>query len=141
MIYYCKMKKKITIGEKVSIRKAFNEYDVRSYAILSGDTNPIHLNEDFAKSTPFGSTIVHGILVGSLFGGLLGSKLPGKGTIHLGQTMYFKRPIYVNEEVLAEIEVVKIREDKPIITMRTIVYNSKNEIAIEGEAVIKISNK
>ena len=128
----------LKIGDRAIIKKAFTEDEVKFYANISNDSNPIHLDKEYAKSTIFKERIVHGVLVGSLFGGMLGSKLPGTGTIHLGQTMKFKKPIYINEEVKAIIEVIKIREDKRIVTFKTICYNSSNEIAIEGEAVVKV---
>lgn len=135
------MKTNIQIGDKASIKKVFNEKEILQYAKLSEDTNPIHLDTEYAKKTIFKSRIVYGMLVGSLFGGLLGSKLPGRGTIHLGQTLNFKKPVYVGEEVTAIIEVIKIRSDKPIITFRTLCLKNNNEIAIEGTAIVKVDSK
>ena len=83
------MNKKIKKGEKVSIKKIFNEKDFFEYLKLSGDNNPIHYDKEYSQKTTFQFCIVPGILVGSLFGGLLGSQLPGCGTIHLGQTLNF----------------------------------------------------
>jgi acyl dehydratase len=80
-------------------------------------------------------------LVGSLFSSIIGTILPGEGSIYLSQTYSFKKPIFINEKVKAEVEVTNIREDKPIITLKTICYNSKDEIAIEGEAIVKIYYK
>ena len=131
------MKKILKLGQKAKISKVFNENEVFEYTKCSKDTNPIHHNSEYAQTTIFKSRIVPGLQVASLFGGLLGSKLPGVGTIHLGQTVSFKKPVYINEKVLAVIEIVNIRSDKPIITFRTTCYNSSNEIAIEGEAIVK----
>ena len=126
------------LGQCVQISKAFSEKEVFEYTKSSVDTNPIHYNKQYALNTIFKDRIVPGLLTASLIGGLLGSKLPGEGTILLGNTFSFKRPIYINEIVLAVIEIVNIRKDKQIITFRTICYNSKNEIAIEGEVVVKV---
>lgn len=131
------MKKKIKIGDKASIKKAFNENEVIQFSKVSNDSNPIHFDEAFAEKTIFNKNIVQGMLVASLFGGIMGSKLPGEGTVLLGQNLIFKRPVYVGEQITAIIEVIKIREDKPIITFKTICIKSSNEIAIEGEAVVK----
>lgn len=132
------MKNNIKLGQKAQIEKSFIENEVLTYTNSSGDTNPIHSDEKYASTTIFKKRIVPGLQVSSLFGGLLGSKLPGKGTIHLGQTLSFKKPVYINEKVTAIIEVVNIRLDKPIVTFKTVCYNSNNELAIEGEAIVKI---
>jgi len=129
--------KKLVIGEKAFIIKKFSKDDVLEYLKLSGDSNPIHFDDEYALNTPFKSCIVPGIMVGSLFGGLLGSELPGNGTIHLGQTMNFKNPVYINEEINVMIEIVKIRTDKPIVTFKTICIKENGDIGIEGEAVVK----
>ena len=134
------MNNKIKIGNKVSIKKYFTERDVFEYLKLSGDSNPIHYDKEYAQKTPFKFCIVPGILVGSLFGGLLGSQLPGRGTIHLGQTLNFKNPVYINEEITAIIEVIKTRDDKPIITFKTVCFKNNGEIAVEGEAVVKYNH-
>lgn len=128
----------IKLGQKVQISKSFSEEEVLYYIKTSGDTNAIHHDIEYAKTTIFKKRIVPGLQVASLFGGLLGSKLPGEGTIHLGQTLFFKKPIYLYEEILAIIEVVNIRSDKPILTFKTTCYNSNNELAIDGEAIVKI---
>ena len=132
------MKNSIKLGQKVQIRKSFSEEEVLYYTKTSGDTNAIHHDIEYAKTTIFKKRIVPGLQVASLFGGLLGSKLPGEGTIHLGQTLFFKKPIYLDEEILAIIEVVNIRSDKPILTFKTTCYNSNNELAIDGEAIVKV---
>lgn len=74
----------------------------------------------------------------SLFSGLIGMKLPGKGSIYLGQSLTFKAPVAIDEEVTASVEIINIREDKPIITLRTVCINSAGTVAIEGEAVVKV---
>ena len=129
---------RIKLGEKANITNKFSEDDVKLFAKISTDTNPLHLDAKFAANTTFKTLIVHGILVGSLFSSIIGTILPGKGSIYLSQTYSFKKPIFINEAVKAEVEVTNIREDKPIITLKTICYNSKDEIAIEGEAVVMI---
>ena len=129
--------KTLKIGDKASLKKAFTEKDVLSFATLSTDTNPLHLDQKFASQTIFGEPIVHGILVASLFSGLIGVVLPGTGSIYLGQNLSFKAPVRLHEEVTATVEVIKIRDDKPIVTLKTICVNSLGETVIEGEAVVK----
>lgn len=126
------------VGDKASISKAFTAEEVRRYAEISTDTNPVHLDPEFARAnTRFGGCIVHGMLVASLFSALLGMRLPGMGTIYLGQNLTFKGPVLVGEEVTATVEILKVREDKPILTLRTVCVNSNGETVIEGEAVVK----
>ena len=132
-------KKVFKVGEKAQMSKVFTEKDVRQFAEVSTDTNPIHLDEDFAKNSVIGQRIVHGMLVASMFSAIIGNKLPGKGTIYLGQSINFKKPILINDQITASVEITNIREDKPIITLETLCFNEKAEIVIEGEAVVKIA--
>jgi acyl dehydratase len=133
------MNREINIGDKATLSKTFSEIEVENFSKISLDDNPIHLNSEYAKNTVFGKPIVHGILVASLFSGLMGGKFPGHGTVYLGQTLTFKAPVYIDEEVEASVEVVKIRADKPIVTLKTQCVKSDGTIALEGEAVVKIS--
>jgi len=126
-------------GDKAVLKKAFSEQDVRLFSELSTDDNPVHLDNEYAVNTQFGQCIVHGMLVSSLITGLIGGKLPGHGCIYLGQTLSFKAPVYVNEEVEASVEVIHIREDKPIATLKTLCHKADGTLAIEGEAVVKFT--
>jgi len=135
------MTNKLSIGQTASISKVFTNEDVEKFAKLSEDRNPVHLDDDFAKSSIFGKRIVHGMLTASLFSGLLGEKLPGKGTIYLGQDLKFTAPVPIGEEVTATVEIVNVREDKPIVTLRTFCKDSKDNIVIDGEAVVLVPKK
>lgn len=132
------MDKNIYIGNKESITKVFTEQDVEQFAALSEDRNPVHLDDEFARSSIFKQRIVHGMLTASLFSGLLGEKLPGNGTIYLGQNLKFTAPVPIGEEVTATVEIVNIRKDKPIITLRTFCKDSKDNLVIDGEAVVLV---
>ena len=133
------MKKSLKVGDKASLRKVFTEEEVKQFAYISGDTNPIHLDEEFAATSVFGQRVVHGMLTASLFSGLLGAKLFGDGTIYLGQNLSFKAPVLIGEEVTASVEIIKIREDKPIVTLLALCVNNKGQVVIEGESIVKIS--
>lgn len=133
------MNTRIKVGDRASLSKTFTEHDVEQFAKLSLDDNPVHLDQEYAESTVFGQRIVHGMLVSSLFSGLVGGKLPGHGSVYLAQNLSFKAPVFINEKVEASVEIVKIREDKPIVTLRTLCEKSDGTIAIEGEAVLKVS--
>lgn len=127
---------KPSLGQKASISKCFSEAEVKAFAELSQDFNPIHLDADYAAASPFGKQIVHGMLASSLFSGLLGKHLPGEGTIYLGQDLKFKKPIFIDQQVTATVEVIKVRDDKPIITLSTTCVNDDGEVVIAGEAVV-----
>lgn len=125
------------IGASASISKSFSEADVKQFAALSGDFNPIHIDPDYARTTMFGQRIVHGMLVSSLFSGLLAEKIPGPGAVYLGQTFKYQKPVFLDQEVTATVEVLHVREDKPIVTMSTVCTNPQGEVLISGEAILK----
>lgn len=133
------MKKNLKVGDKASLSKVFTEEDVIQFANISTDTNPIHLDEKFAADSVFGQRIVHGMLTASLFSGLIGVKLPGEGVIYLGQSLTFKAPVLIGQRVTASVEIVKIREDKPIVTLHTLCVNNEGQVVVEGEAVVKVA--
>ena len=129
---------KFQIGQKASIEKAFTDEDVRTFANISLDKNPVHLNQDYAEKTMFKGRIVHGFLTGSLISAIIGTILPGEGTIYLNQTMNFRKPVRIGERITATVEIVGIREDKNILTLNTYCENERGEMVIEGSAIVKV---
>lgn len=129
---------KFQIGQKASIEKAFTDEDVRNFATISLDKNPVHLNQDYAEKTMFKGRIVHGFLTGSLISAIIGTILPGEGTIYLNQTMNFRKPVRLGETIKATVEIVGIREDKNILTLNTYCENEKGDLVIEGSAIVKV---
>ena len=127
---------KIKIGHKKSLVKTFDFNTVKHFAEISGDNNPIHLDEEYAINTIFGKCITHGMLVSSMFSNIIGNLLPGPGSIYLSQTLSFKKPVFVGDTVTAFVEVLHIREDKPIFTLKTWCENNAEEIVIDGEALV-----
>jgi acyl dehydratase len=132
------MPKPVKPGDKASITKTFTDDDVRAFAGISLDANPIHLDHDYAAASIFGQRVVHGMLVSSLFSGILGMQLPGEGTIALNISMSWKRPVFIGDEITATVEITNVREDKPIVTTKLTATNAKGEVVIEGEAVVKV---
>ena len=126
------------IGQIATISKTVSDKDVKQFAKLVGDENPIHIDDEFAKKTQFGKRIAHGMLGASLISAVLGMKLPGPGVIYLSQFLQFTAPIFIGDKITAQVIVVKIREDKPIITMETNCINQNDEIVIKGEAVLMV---
>lgn len=129
---------KFQIGQKASLEKTFTDEDVRTFASISLDKNPVHLNEEYAKKTMFKGRIVHGFLTGSLISAIIGTILPGEGTIYLNQTMNFRKPVRIGEKIRATVEIVGIREDKNILTLNTYCENERGEMLIEGSAIVKV---
>ena len=127
---------KLQIGQRATRKKTFTAADIEAFADASGDRNPVHLDDQYAKTTQFGGRIAHGMLVAGLISAVLGTELPGPGTIYLGQTLSFKHPVHVGDTVAAVVEVKKIREGKPIVTLSTHCYNQDDTLVIEGEAVV-----
>ncbi|NNE66589.1 MAG: MaoC family dehydratase [Pyrinomonadaceae bacterium] len=129
---------KITEGDVFEVSKTVTDELIRHFAEVSGDTNPIHLDEEFAAKTRFGKRIGHGMLTASFISALLGSSLSVNKLVYLGQTLKFKAPVFIGDTVTAIGTVKKIRDDKPIITVETICKNQDDTVLIEGEAVLML---
>ena len=124
------------IGQRASIEKVFTEEEVRMFSTVSQDANPVHFDVAYAAKTRFGQRIVQGPFVASLIGGILGSSLPGPGTIYIKQTTNFLKPVYIDERITANVEITAIKDTKPVITLRTWVEKENGELAIDGEAIV-----
>lgn len=130
--------KELYVGQSASISRRFSSKDVEIFSTMCMDKNPVHLDAEYAKMSFFGDRIVYGYLTASLFSGVIGSILPGTGSIYLNQNMNFRKPVYHNELVTATCTITHIREDKPIITLETICKNEKGEVVVDGTALIKL---
>ncbi len=128
----------LKIGDTFSVSKEVTDELIKQFADVSGDYNPIHLDEDFAKDTRFGKRIGHGMLTASFISAVLGYKLNVRKLVYLGQTLKFKHPTYIGDTVTAKATVKNIREDKPIIKIETTCENQDGTILIEGEATIML---
>lgn len=116
---------------------SFTQEDVNLFAKISGDDNPIHLNEEYAKKTIFKRRIIHGFLSGSVFSKVFGTLYPGKGTIYLEQTMRYNKPMYTGEDYVASFKLLSINRTKGRAEVETIIFNSKKEPVLEGIALIQ----
>jgi 3-hydroxybutyryl-CoA dehydratase len=129
----------LTPGQKATRTKTITDEMIRTFAELSDDTNPVHLDDAYAATTRFGKRIAHGMLAASLISATLANDLPGPGTVYLSQSLQFKAPVYPGDAVTAIIEVKSVRDDKPIATLITTCVNQDNVTIIEGEAVVLFS--
>jgi 3-hydroxybutyryl-CoA dehydratase len=125
-----------SIGEKATIMRGISETDIAAFATLTGDVNPVHVDEDYAKTTRFGGRIAHGMLTAGFISAVLGTQLPGPGGIYLNQTLKFTAPVKAGDTITASAEVVAYREDKRIVTLKTDCTNQRGELVLTGEAVI-----
>ena len=125
------------VGTRATRERTITDDDIVRFAEVSGDRNPVHLDEEYAARSPFGQRIAHGFLVGSLISAAIGMDLPGPGSIYLGQTLKFVAPVHIGDTVTVSVEVIKVREDKRLITLRTDCTNQNGALVITGEAVVK----
>ncbi len=127
------------IGARATRVRTITDDDIVRFAEVSGDRNPVHLDADYAARSPFGQRIAHGFLTGSMISALIGMELPGAGSIYLGQTLKFLAPVHIGDTVTASVEVIGVREEKRIITLRTDCTNQDGVLVLTGEAVVKYS--
>lgn len=128
----------LKIGDKFSTSKQITDSVVRAFAGLSGDFNPIHLDEEFAAKTRFGRRIAHGMISGALISAVLGYEFKERKIVYLSQTLKFTAPVFLDDTVTATATVANIREDKPVVTLETVCTNQNGETVVKGEAVVMI---
>jgi len=128
----------IKVGDSASLTKTFSESDVLSFAEISGDQNPVHIDPEFAAATRFKRQLVHGMLTAGLISAVLGMQLPGPGSIYMKQELNFRAPVYFSDTITATVTVTKVREDKPIVTLKTFCTNQEGIKVIEGEAILMV---
>ena len=127
----------LKVGQKASVQKTFTVADVTAFAGISLDVNPIHMSDAYAKDSVFGRRVVHGILTAGLISAVLANKLPGPGTIYLGQELRFTAPVYLGDDVKAEVEIAEMRADKKIIKLNTTCTKQDGTVVILGVATVK----
>ncbi len=130
--------KELKIGMCEYIEKTITELDVINFSEISLDTNPLHLDEEYAKNTIFKGKIVHGILGAGLISGVIGTKLPGKGAIYLSQNLKFLAPVRIGDTIRAEVKVIDLDKEKRKVGLKTICINQEGVIVIDGEAKVKL---
>lgn len=126
----------LEIGQSTSFTKTVTEADCYNYAGVSGDFNPAHINESYAEKTFFKKRIAHGMLSAGFISAVLGTKLPGPGTIYLGQDLNFTKPVYFGDTITAKCTVEEIIKEKNRVILKTVCTNQKGEVVIEGKAKV-----
>jgi len=128
--------KDIEVGNTYTQEFTVTDEKVRTFAEISGDDNPLHVDNEFAANTRFKKRIAHGILITSFISKVIGRDFPGDGTIYVSQQVRFKRPVFINDKVMVRIEVLEKKDAKKRIILSTDVYNAENKKVIEGTAEI-----
>lgn len=126
----------LKVGDSASLTKKMTEAEVKLYATLSGDTNPVHLDEAYAQTTIFKTRVVHGMFVSSLFSALLGNHLPGNGTIYLGQELRFTKPVFLNDTVTATVTISELVAEKNRAVLETVAVNQHGDVVVKGSATV-----
>lgn len=125
----------LRVGMSASFSKTITEADVVLFAGVSGDNNAMHVNEEFAATTPFGGRIAHGMLTASVISAVIANKLPGPGTIYLGQSLRFRAPVRPGETVHATVSVTEIVADRRRVTLST-TCRVGEKVVIDGSALV-----
>lgn len=130
----------LKMGMNESLTHTVAESDLTGFAAISGDDNPIHLDEAYARTTPFGGRIAHGMFTASLFSALLGTRLPGPGAVYMSQTLFFRAPVFVGSTIRARVEVIELIEEKQRARLRC-ECQVEDEIVLEGEALVYVPRR
>lgn len=125
------------VGARATLVRTITDADIVRFAEVSGDRNPVHLDEDYAARSLFGQRVAHGFLTGSMISAVIGMELPGPGSIYLGQTLKFLAPVHIGDTVTVSVEVIGVREEKRLITLRTDCTNQDGTVVLTGEATVK----
>jgi len=124
----------LKVGDKASFTKTITETDVYNYAGVTGDFNPAHINESFAKDTMFKGRIAHGMIAAGLISTVLGTRLPGPGCIYVSQDLKFTAPVYFGDTITATVEVEKLNVEKNRVILNTVCTNQKENVVLKGQA-------
>ncbi len=130
----------LRVGMSAHYGKTLTDADVLMFTGVSGDTNPLHQNHEFASRTKFGEPIVHGMLTASLISTLIGTRLPGPGCIYMDQSLKFTLPVKVGDTVTARVKIVKLDDERPFATLETACLVD-DEVVLIGEAKVKVPRK
>ena len=130
----------LTVGQSDSFAKTITEADILLFAAVSGDTNPVHINAEAAAASMFKERIAHGMLSASLISTVLGTRLPGPGTIYLGQSLKFKAPVKIGQTVTATVMVTALDPAKKRVTLNTVCTVGGKPV-IEGEATVMVQSR
>ena len=128
----------LNIGDTFTTTREVTDDLIRAFASLSGDHNPIHLDEQFAASTRFGRRIAHGMLSGAFISAVLGNEFKERKIVYLSQTMRFTAPTFIGDRITTTATVKAIRQEKGIVILETVCTKESGEVTLRGESVVMI---
>ena len=128
----------LRVGQSASLTRTVSADDIAAFAEVTGDTNPVHLDDSFARTTRFGGRIAHGMLTASLISAVLGTQLPGPGAIYVSQTLNFRRPVRPGDTITATVEVREIDVERRRVRLSTVCVNGQGEAVLTGDAVMLV---
>jgi len=129
----------LTIGQSATFTKTVSETDIVMFAGITGDLNPLHVNQSWAEQSQFGGRIAHGILTAGFVSTVIGMHLPGPGAIYLKQSLTFVRPVRIGDTVTARAEVIELVPGRRRIRLKTTVDNQRSERVVDGEALVMLA--
>ncbi len=135
-----KFLEELSVGQTAELVRTVGEADIVAFAEVTGDTNPVHLDADYAATTSFGQRIAHGMLSAGYISAVLGTQLPGPGAVYLSQSLKFKRPVKIGDSVVVSATVTEINEAKAQVTLST-VGKVNGKAVVDGEAVVLVPRK
>ena len=130
----------LSVGMSEAVTKTVSHSDIVGFADITGDTNPVHLDDGFAAASPFKERIAHGMLSAGLISAVLGTRLPGPGCIYLSQSLRFRAPVRIGDDVVASATITEVNRDKRRITLDTVCRVGET-VVIDGEAKIMVSSR
>jgi 3-hydroxybutyryl-CoA dehydratase len=126
----------LKVGDAAQFAKTIAESDIYLYAGVTGDLNPAHVNEEYAKNTFFKTRIAHGMLLAGLISAVIGTILPGPGTIYISQELNFRAPVRIGDTITAHVEVVQVISEKNRIRLKTFCVKQDETTVLDGEAIV-----
>lgn len=130
----------LSVGQTASFAKTVTEADVVAFAGISGDFNPVHINEEFAQGTPFKGRIAHGMLSAAFISTVFGTRLPGPGSIYVAQSLKFKAPVRIGDTVTAHVELIALVPERKFATFKT-TATVDGKVVLEGEATLRVERR
>lgn len=127
---------RLKVGDVAEFAKTVSESDIYLYAGITGDFNPAHVNADYAAGTFFKKRIAHGMLSAGFISAVIGTRLPGTGTIYVGQQLKFLAPVYAGDTITARVEVAEINPEKNRVKLKTTCSNQEGTVVLDGEAIV-----